>query len=80
MTSLLSALGGLALIVAFLNGAIKLFGSNESVARYAGADRDLDLNISVAAIGIVFLALSAILSKLTNILSVLDGLEENGEI
>lgn len=64
MVILLRVLGWFGLLASGLSGYFKLFGSDEVVRRYIASGRDLDLNISVAAFCLLFLALAAILSEL----------------
>ncbi len=64
MVLILRLLGWLGLAVSGLNAALKLFADDEAAARYAGGNRDLDMNISIGAFCLIFLALAAILSEL----------------
>ncbi len=64
----LAGLGWLLVVSSTFNIAIKLFGSDWAVARYAGSDRNLDSPFIGLAIGLVFLALSQILKKLDDVL------------
>lgn len=60
----LRVIGWLGIILSLWNGYTKLFGSDFAVARYAGGTRDIDLNITVLAFCLIFLALAAILDRL----------------
>lgn len=63
-----AGLGWLLLVSAIFNIVVRLFGSDESVLRYAGSSRDLDLGIMIFFIGLVFLGISSIMGKLDKIL------------
>ncbi|SLN63984.1 hypothetical protein ROA7450_03367 [Roseovarius albus] len=63
MILILRVFGWLGIASSGFNAAIKLFANDEAVRRYAGIDRDLDLNISIAAFCLLFLALASILAE-----------------
>ena len=46
------------------NAYFKLFANDATALRYAGPGRDLDVNISIFAFCLIFLALAAILSEI----------------
>lgn len=58
---LMRIIGGFGVFAGGLNAAIKLFGSVEAVLSMAGGSRDLDVNITMLAFSIIFLALASIL-------------------
>lgn len=64
MVIVLRVIGWVGISIFSANGAIKLFGSDAAVREFSGGDRDLDLNISVIAFCLIFLALAAILAEL----------------
>ena len=64
MVWLLRILGGLGVFVGAHASYWKVFGSDAEVARYAGSTRNLDTPILTIAFGIVFFALSSILTRL----------------
>lgn len=64
----LNGLGWFTVVCAAFNIAIKLFGSDEALLGYAGSSRNLNSPITGFAIGLVFLGLGSILSKLDQIL------------
>lgn len=63
MVFVLRAVGWLGIVLFGSNAAIKIFASDEVALRYAGPGRELDLNITVAAFCLIFLALAAILAE-----------------
>lgn len=69
MVYILKIIGWLGLAIAGFNAAIKIFADDETALRYAGPGRDLDLNISIAAFCLIFLALAAILSEVRELAS-----------
>ena len=64
MVTVLRLVGWFGMLISGSNAAIKLFADDATALRYAGPGRDLDLNITVAAFCLIFLALAAILSRL----------------
>jgi len=62
--------GWLAILAGVFNGAVRLFGTSESVARYAGNSRDLDLSITVIAFGLILIALASIIARLDQLLKI----------
>lgn len=64
MVKLLQIIGWFGIAASIINGYFKLFGNEYELKRYAGSTRNLDLNISVLAFCLIFLALAAILSEL----------------
>lgn len=66
MVVFLRVIGWFGVSVSLANIAIKIFGTEETVIRYAGGSRDLDYNISVIAFCLIFLALAAILETVRN--------------
>jgi hypothetical protein len=64
----LNGLGWFTVVTFALNIAIKLFGSDQAVLDYAGSSRNLDTPITALAIGLIFLGLGSIISKLDQIL------------
>ena len=64
MKTLLRVIGWLGITLSLWNGATKLFGSDWAVARYTAGSRDIDLNITVLAFCLIFLALASILARL----------------
>lgn len=64
MVLVLKVLGWFGISVSIANVAIKIFATNESLGRYAGGSRNLDMNISTIAVCLIFLALAAILQEL----------------
>ncbi|WP_299933003.1 hypothetical protein [uncultured Pelagimonas sp.] len=63
MVLILRILGWFGIVIAMFNAAIKLFADAEAVRRYAGADRNLDSNVSIIAVSLIFLALASILAE-----------------
>ncbi|MBY6056778.1 hypothetical protein [Leisingera daeponensis] len=63
MVVVLRVFGWLGLALFGSNAAIKLFATDEFALRYAGPGRDFDLNITVGAFCLIFLALAAILAE-----------------
>ncbi|MFY0595797.1 MAG: hypothetical protein JXQ85_05155 [Cognatishimia sp.] len=63
MVILLRIFGWFWLSVTVANAALKVFGTVETIQRYAGGSRNLDLNLLTIAICLVFLALASILSE-----------------
>ena len=63
MVILLRVVGWFGISLAAFNAYFKLFADDETALRYAGPGRDLDLNISVFAFCLIFLALAAILDE-----------------
>ncbi|MFY0595795.1 MAG: hypothetical protein JXQ85_05145 [Cognatishimia sp.] len=61
MVMLMRGIGWFGVFIGGLNAGIKLFGSDEALQAMAGNSRDLDLNITILAFSIIFLALAAIL-------------------
>ena len=61
---ILRIVGWLGIFAASFNSWFKLFADDETALRYAGPGRDLDLNISMLAFCLIFLALAAILAEL----------------
>jgi len=64
---ILRVLGWFGLAVSGFSGALKLFASDETALRYTGPGRDLDINILMIAICLIFLALAAILAELRDL-------------
>lgn len=64
----LNGLGWFTVVSTTFNIAIKLFGSDEALLRHAGSSRNLNSPITGFAIGLVFLGLGSIISKLDQIL------------
>ena len=65
---ILAGLGWLLMVSTAFNIAIKLFGADDVVLRYAGSSRDLNTPLTGIAIGLVFLGISSIIGKLDKIL------------
>lgn len=63
----LRVVGWFGIITSTYNGLLKVFGSDGDVALYAGASRNLDLNIILLAFSLGFLALAGILKRLDKI-------------
>lgn len=63
MVVLLRIFGWFWLSVTIANAVVKVFGTAETIQRYAGGSRNLDLNLITIAICLVFLALASILSE-----------------
>jgi len=64
----LGILGWLAVLSGILNGAVRLFGTSEIVALYAGNSRNLDLSITVVVFGLILIALASIIARLDKLL------------
>ena len=64
MVLILRIVGWFGIAVSGFNAGFKLVADDETVLRYAGPDRDLDINISIMAFCLIFLALAAILSEI----------------
>lgn len=64
MVVVLRIFGWFGILLSCFNGYFKVFGDDATVARYAGSSRDLDLNITIVAFCLIFLALAAILAEL----------------
>ena len=62
MIIILRIVGWLGMFSTAFNAFIKFFGDDEALRRYAGPSRDLDLNITIFAFSLIFLALASILS------------------
>lgn len=63
MSIVLKIIGWLGLIIAFTNGAMKIFGDDAFIARYAEATRNLDNNIAEITFCLIFLALAKIIDQ-----------------
>jgi len=59
----LRIIGWIGMIMSVFNACIKLFADQHTLRQLAGSSRDLDLNISVVAFCLIFLALAAILEE-----------------
>lgn len=64
----LNSVGWLAILSGAFNGAVRVFGTSESVARYAGSSRNLDLVIIVMVFGLILIALASIIARLDELL------------
>lgn len=64
MSSVLKIIGWLGIAASGFNASMKLFADDATALRYAGPGRDLDVNISVFAFCLIFLALAEILDRL----------------
>ena len=51
------------------NGAIRLFADDQAVHRYAGSSRDVDSALTVLVVGLIFIALAAIIGRLDELLT-----------
>jgi hypothetical protein len=67
MVLVLRILGWFGLAASGFSASFKLFANDETALRYAGPGRDLDLNISIAAFCLLFLALASILAEVREI-------------
>ena len=63
MIVVLRAFSWFGILIAVSNGAIKVFGNDAAVLRYAGSNRSIDSNFAIFAFCLIFLALAAILSR-----------------
>ncbi len=63
MVLILQVVGWFGITASAFNAGFKLFADAETALRYAGPGRDLDINISVVAFCLIFLALASILSE-----------------
>ena len=66
---ILNTIGWGAIILAGFNGAIRLFADDLAVRRYAGSSRDLDSVLTVLVVGLIFIALAAIIGRLDELLT-----------
>lgn len=64
----LDILGWLAVLSGSFNGAVRLFGTSEFVALYAGNSRNLDLPITFFVFGLILIALASIIARLDKLL------------
>jgi hypothetical protein len=69
MVLILRIVGWFGIVVSAINGGFKLFADNENSLRYAGPGRDLDINLSIMAFCLIFLALASILSEVKKFVS-----------
>lgn len=65
MRIVLLVIGWFGIALAVFNSGVKIFGSAEEVARYAGSNRNLDTNFTVLAFCLIFLGLAAILNRIS---------------
>ncbi len=63
MVAVLRSIGWAGIALSGFNACIKLFADEHTLRQLAGSSRDLDLNISVVAFCLIFLALAAILEE-----------------
>ncbi|WP_065331242.1 hypothetical protein [Tritonibacter mobilis] len=63
MITTLRIIGWIGMIMSVFNACIKLFADQHTLRQLAGSSRDLDLNITVVAFCLIFLALAAILEE-----------------
>jgi hypothetical protein len=69
LKSILNIIGWIAIISAGFNGAIRLFADDQAVRRLAGSSRDLDIVLTVLVVGLIFIALAAIIGRLDKLLT-----------
>ncbi|MCA0203480.1 MAG: hypothetical protein LCH92_03995 [Proteobacteria bacterium] len=69
LKGVLNVLGWFAIISAACDIAIRVAGSDEFLRTYAGASRNLNPGFALLAVGLVFLALAAIISRLDALLA-----------
>ncbi|PVE47971.1 hypothetical protein [Pararhodobacter aggregans] len=67
--ALLYLVGWLAVLVASTGIAIRVAGSDAMVRQYAGGSRNLDFTFYLLVVGLIFLALAAILTRLDTLLA-----------
>lgn len=67
--ALLYLVGWLAVLVASTGIAIRVAGSDALVGQYAGGSRNLDIGFYLLVVGLVFLALATVISRLDALLA-----------
>jgi hypothetical protein len=65
----LNIIGWVAILLGAFNGGIRLFGTSDSVARYAGNIRSVDLPITFIVFGLILIALASIIRRLDELLN-----------
>ncbi|WP_146010327.1 hypothetical protein [Acidimangrovimonas sediminis] len=74
---LLGGCGWLLCVASVTNIAIKLFGADEAVRRYAGTSRNRASPFLILAIALIFLGISEVLARLDRLLTQDDRKAEN---
>ncbi|WP_417625514.1 hypothetical protein [Pararhodobacter aggregans] len=69
LKGMLNVFGWFAIISAACNIAIRVAGSDEFLRTYAGASRNLNPGFALLAVGLIFLALAAIITRLDTLLA-----------
>jgi multisubunit Na+/H+ antiporter MnhG subunit len=64
----LNIIGWFAILLGAFNGGIRLFGTSDFVARYAGNTRSVDLSITFIVFGLILIALASIIRRLDELL------------
>jgi hypothetical protein len=65
----LNIIGWVAILLGAFNGGIRLFGTSDFVARYAGNIRSVDLPITFIVFGLILIALASIIRRLDELLN-----------
>jgi hypothetical protein len=65
----LNIIGWVAILLGAFNGGIRLFGTSDFVARYAGNTRSVDLPITFIVFGLILIALASIIRRLDELLN-----------
>ena len=76
MIWILRIIGWLGIFASCFNGYFKLFADHATALQYAGPGRNLDVNISIIAFCLIFLALAAILSEIQKLTASIKGAEK----